>query len=228
MAITAVLLDAGNTLVELDFGAVAAAFAEEGVPLAAEDLRRAAGEGRGILDRYLVEQSGSTENPDTLTFFFDLVCDGVGVSDTGIRPRVLARIAPRIHDLWCVPTPGAREALDDLKACGFRLGVVSNSNGTIDRVLADAGLADPLDVIVDSGAVGVEKPDPGIFRFALEALGIGAEEAVYVGDLPSVDLAGATAAGIRPILYDPWDAFPEVPADRIRSLAGLESLLTRG
>jgi len=225
MRITTVLLDAGNTLVELDFDAVARVFAEEGLDVTAQDLRRSAGEGRGVLDRFLVEQSGSTEGRDTLAFFFDMVCDGAGVSDTEVRPRVLARVAPGIHDLWCIPTPGAADALADLAARGYRLGVVSNSNGTIDRVLADAGLAEPFDVIIDSGVVGVEKPDPEIFRIALERLGATPGESVYVGDLPSVDVVGAAAAGIRPILIDPWDAFPDVEVLRIKALGELADLL---
>jgi putative hydrolase of the HAD superfamily len=225
MPITTVLLDAGNTLVELDFAALAGHFAAEGVEVAAGELRRAAGEGRGILNRYLAEQAGSTENRDTLRFYFDLICDGVGISDTDLRPRVLARIAPVIHDLWCVPGDGAAEAVRELSEAGYRLGVVSNSNGEIDRILAKAGLAKPFEVIVDSGVVGVEKPDPRIFEIALERLDVKPEEAVYVGDLPWVDVRGATAAGIRPILIDPWDAFPEVDVVKIRALGEIRNVL---
>jgi putative hydrolase of the HAD superfamily len=225
MTVTTVLFDAGNTLVELDFDIIAGAFAEEGVEVAAGDLRRAAGEGRGILDRFLAEMAGSTEAPDTLGFSFDIICDGVGLSDTAVRPRILARIAPRIYDLWNVPLPGARKTLDELKSRGLRLGVVSNSNGTVARVLEEADVAEPLEVIIDSGDVGVEKPDPAIFTFALEALDADPAETVYVGDLPSVDVTGAVAAGIRPILIDPWDAFPDVKVERVAALGELPGLL---
>jgi FMN phosphatase YigB (HAD superfamily) len=49
----------------------------------------------------------------------------------------------------------------------------------------------------------VEKPDPRIFRLALERAGVGPDEAVYVGDLYSVDIRGARAAGIEAVLLDP-------------------------
>ena len=85
-----------------------------------------------------------------------------------------------------------------------------------------------LDTVVDSHVVGVEKPDPEIFRIALERLSVAAEHAVFVGDVPSVDVAGARAAGIAPILLDRHGMYGDVDAPRLRSLGDLPGLLPDG
>jgi putative hydrolase of the HAD superfamily len=100
-----------------------------------------------------------------------------------------------------VPEP-TRQALGRLKAAGLLLGVVSNSEGRVGQALEAAGLREYFDVVVDSGLIGIEKPDPRIFQAALEALGVGPEEALYVGDLYEVDVVGARAAGIEAVLLE--------------------------
>lgn len=74
------------------------------------------------------------------------------------------------------------------------------------RVLHETGLAKRFDSVVISGEVGIKKPNPGIFKIALEQTGLNADEVVYVGDTQE-DVDGATAAGIKPILI----ARPEDP-----------------
>lgn len=111
----------------------------------------------------------------------------------------------------------------------YRLGVVSNFCGNVDVILRDYGLADHLSVIVDSALVGVGKPDPAVFRIALERIGAQAGETVFVGDNLERDIRPAKALGMGtvwlraagvPPLPDP----PE--ADRvIRSLTELEGVL---
>jgi putative hydrolase of the HAD superfamily len=67
------------------------------------------------------------------------------------------------------------------------------------RILSEGGLAHCFETIVISGEAGIKKPDPKIFRIALEGTGLRADEVVYVGDTQE-DVDGAIAAGIRPIL----------------------------
>jgi putative hydrolase of the HAD superfamily len=128
--------------------------------------------------------------------------------------------------LWDVPDPEARPVLDELARRGYRLGVVSNSDGRVERGLERLGLREGLEVVVDSGVVGIEKPDPRIFEIALERLGVPAGEAVYVGDIPAIDLAGACAAGLSFVLVDPLGLWPDaIDAPRLRRLADLPDLL---
>ena len=123
---------------------------------------------------------------------------------------------------------GTREALDRLRAAGLRLGVVSNSDGRVEEALVAAGLRDRFDVVLDSALVGVEKPDPAIFRAALDALGVAPAEALYVGDLYEVDVVGARAAGMPAALLGLVlpGAAPDCP--RFDSLGALADDLLNG
>ena len=96
----------------------------------------------------------------------------------------------------------ARALLDRLSAAGWRVGVVSNNVQAAERV-AEMGLAQRFAVVVtprDAGGIG--KPDPAIFRVALERLGTPAESTFYVGDTFETDVLGARAAGLPALLVD--------------------------
>ena len=119
-----------------------------------------------------------------------------------------AFMAPTI---WRRHIPGAVAALRDLHSTGVALAIVSNADGTVEERLAaeaicqvGAGPGVPVAVVVDSAVVGVAKPDPGIFDFALEATGVAPERAVHVGDTVGADVDGALAAGVRPLHLDPY------------------------
>jgi putative hydrolase of the HAD superfamily len=98
--------------------------------------------------------------------------------------------------------PDAAPALAELRALGVRLVCVSNWDYSLPDVLARVGLADELDGVVTSAAVGARKPDPRLFEAALEVAGCAADEALHVGDTPTEDVEGAKAAGIRALLID--------------------------
>jgi putative hydrolase of the HAD superfamily len=78
-------------------------------------------------------------------------------------------------------------------------------------------------VILDSAVVGVAKPDPAIFRLALDALGVPADGTViHVGDSLRYDVAGALAAGLQPVHMDPYGFCPAPDSHpHVRSLAEL-------
>jgi len=96
----------------------------------------------------------------------------------------------------------AAPALAELRALGVQLVCVSNWDYSLPDVLARVGLADELDGVVTSAAVGARKPDPRLFEAALEVAGCAADEALHVGDTPTEDVEGAKAAGIRALLID--------------------------
>jgi HAD superfamily hydrolase (TIGR01662 family) len=109
--------------------------------------------------------------------------------------------------LWAQPIPGAKDGLEALAATGVRLGIVSNADGLIGQRLREReilqvgpGLGVEVDCVIDSGEVGVMKPDPRIFHIALDAMGVDPADAWYVGDMPGFDVVGARRAGLRPFL----------------------------
>jgi putative hydrolase of the HAD superfamily len=109
----------------------------------------------------------------------------------------------------------AAPALATLRAAGVRLVAVSNWDVGLHEVLARTGLRALLDGAVSSAEVGADKPAPGIFARALELVGgVPPERALHVGDRVDEDVAGARAAGIRPVLLVRAGALP----------AGLEAI----
>ncbi|MGH7949198.1 MAG: HAD family hydrolase, partial [Candidatus Binataceae bacterium] len=81
----------------------------------------------------------------------------------------------------------------------FRIAVVSNFYGNLERVLDDGGLAHFVDAAIDSSLVGYSKPDPRIFEAALNAIGVKASNAVMVGDSLEKDCAPARQLGMRTV-----------------------------
>ena len=226
----AVLLDVGNTLLGWDLARVVDALAAAGVRTDAAALERAEAAARPALDRTLAP-GRSTEAADTAVRRLALTLEalGLGAGEAELPAAAAAEALREGTPLFCRVLPGVPAALRRLRRAGLGLVVVSNSDGTVGDLLAGAGLGDLLDGVVDSGAVGVEKPDPRIFRHGLAAAGCRPKEALHVGDLYSVDVAGARAAGVPAVLLDPYGDWGQVDCDRAPDLAAVaEGLLTGG
>jgi putative hydrolase of the HAD superfamily len=119
-----------------------------------------------------------------------------------------------------------RPALDELAGRGITLGLVSNFEPWLDEVLALQGIADRFAAVAISGTLGVAKPDPRIFKAALDEAGADPAATVHVGDQPVNDVAGALAAGITPVLIDRFGRHPGAGgAHRVEDLAGLLELV---
>jgi putative hydrolase of the HAD superfamily len=134
------------------------------------------------------------------------------------------READDAQHLWDDPLPGAGESLTRLREAGLRVGVVSNADGRIEEALGRAGLAELLEVIVDSGVVGVAKPDPAIFGYALGPLGLRPEEAWYLGDTVIFDARGADAAGLTSWVIDHRGLHTVAHPRRVSTLAEFTDL----
>ena len=159
---------------------------------------------------------------------------GVDVED---RDEVHRHVDSEFADaaLWIKPVDGCRDDLRQLAATGVRLGVVSNADGMMANRLREMeilqvgpGVAVEVECVIDSGAVGVLKPDPRIFVMALDAMGVAPESAWYVGDMPAIDVVGARRAGIRPFLIDPLGIHAERDYDTVASLAALAEKVLAG
>ncbi len=136
-------------------------------------------------------------------------------------------------ELWVEPVSGSRGGLQALADTGVQLGVVSNADGMMGQRLAQLelcqvgpGIGVDIQCLVDSGNVGVMKPDPRIFKVAVELLGFNASQVWYVGDMPAIDIVGAERAGIRAFLMDPLGLHLDASYERVSSLAALAELVT--
>lgn len=118
--------------------------------------------------------------------------------------------------------------LECLKGAGLTLGVVSNFEGWLERLLERLGVRSYFDVRVISGVEGLEKPDPRIFELAMERAGVEPAYSVYVGDNPEFDVDPALALGMFPVLIDRRDRHPDAPGVRIASLAELPAAIGLG
>jgi putative hydrolase of the HAD superfamily len=208
----AIFFDAGNTLLRIDYAAIGAELGRLGRPVADDAIQRAEWRARVRLDAdVLAGGRVSTESRTTLGRYLEYVLEGVGVTDEATL-RAMAEWRPRYNPpvgLFRLPDPAAADALAVARAAGLATGVISNSNGSIASILGSLGFLPYLDFVLDSFVVGVEKPDPRIFRMALERAGVEAGDAVYVGDLYSIDVLGARSVGMSAILLDPgacWGA----------------------
>lgn len=121
-----------------------------------------------------------------------------------------------------VPVDGADALLAELRARGLRLGLISNCSGDVCELWEESPFSDLFDAVVLSAEVALCKPDPRIYRVALERLGVDASEAIFVGDGHSDELAGAEAVGMRAVLLG---SGVEWSGERIEKLGDLLALL---
>jgi putative hydrolase of the HAD superfamily len=135
--------------------------------------------------------------------------------------------------LWTRELPGCRDGLHQLAATGVRLGIISNADGLVGQRLAELeilqvgpGIGVSVECLIDSGAVGVSKPDPRIFDLALVAMAIDASDAWYIGDMPGIDIVGARAAGMHPVVMDPFEFHLDADYSRVASLTELAAIVS--
>jgi len=225
-----ILFDAGNTLLRMNYEAVAEQIRHHGVPVTPDEVRVAEWRARVRLDATLAPGT-STESGSTSGRYLRYLLEGVGVTDEA-TVRAIAEWRRGYNlpvGLWHLPDPDAERALRALADRAIRAAVISNSNGSVRSILTELGLARHLDFVLDSGELGVEKPDPRIFRIALERAGVEAADAVYVGDLYSVDVLGARGVGLPGILLDPGGLWGERDCPRAPGLlAACDLALARG
>jgi putative hydrolase of the HAD superfamily len=199
-AVDAVIFDAGGVLLLPDAEAGMAAIAEFHDGSAPADWRRAHYAALPALERM--------EPIDWLAH------RRVVAAEVGVRAEHLDAAAALIDDVmtspW-VPVDGAADTLRALSAAGYKLAVVSNAWGTIAEWLEHHKVCSVTDdelprvgAVIDSHVVGIEKPDPRIFTFALDALDVAPERSLYVGDTVRFDVKGALAAGLQPVHVDPY------------------------
>jgi len=216
-AVATVLLDAGGVLLDLDYAFVRRLLEARGCRADESSLSQAEAIARTGVDRLVREGGRSSE---AWRDYFRILLVRVGAAPDWVEEVIdVLWAAHRRVGLWTVAVPGAVDAVRTLVTHGYRVGVVSNAEGRVEQDLYRAGFDGVLETVVDSHVVGVEKPDPRIFRIALDRLEADPASTVFLGDVPAVDVVGARAAGIRPVLLDRHDLYPSADVPRLRALS---------
>jgi putative hydrolase of the HAD superfamily len=115
-----------------------------------------------------------------------------------------------------------------LTAAGYRLGVISNFEEWLEKMLIELEVGHLFDVTIISGVAGVEKPDPLIYEIALKEAKVAAGEAVHVGDSPVMDVEPSASVGMRSVLLDRYGRYDShAQGARIQSLQELPELLSK-
>lgn len=95
--------------------------------------------------------------------------------------------------------PSVITVLDKLKSKGYQLAMIANWDVTLMGVLEHHKIDKYFEVIILSGEIGIDKPDPEIFKRALHKLNVNAKDVIYRGDDLKKDMQGALGSGILPI-----------------------------
>ena len=217
-----IIFDVGGTLINLDFDLIAEIMGDRsaGIRLASTQ-----GELRKRMNTLFRVGGVETEQTDTFKYMITTMVElaGLDVTSEGIG-RVCEQ--NQTKTVWREPNQDALEWPKRLREAGHRVAVVSNSDGTVRELLDDHGYSGQFEVVIDSGIVGVAKPDPEIFRIALAELGASAEEGIYIGDIPAIDETAALAAGLKFVLYDPCDVHSADVREETRRIVSFSELLS--
>jgi len=224
--ITHLFFDAGNTLVFPNMGLVCEKLTGRGAKVDVATLDKAEQETRFKLDDPDLIR-GSNDN-DRWMLYFETIFRRSGITDARLIAAVLEELHQihRTSNLWEIVPPDVPAALESLKG-RYRMSVISNANGTVREKLRRVGLLGFFETVLDSGEEGVEKPDPRIFRSAVERTGARMDQSLYIGDMYHIDVAGARAAGMEVVLLDPAGLHHDKPVRRIAGLGALVSSIDR-
>jgi len=168
-----------------------------------------------------------SEDPEIFIRYLEIILAEAGVKlprDTVLE--ILKRISRSAKVENYVLYDDVLPTLKKLKKQGLIVGLITSLTKDMNLICGNLGLAPYIDFVVTAKEVGSNKPEPPIFRLALERAGVNASEAVYVGDQYETDVVGARGVGIAPILIDRYDLMPEVSdCPRIHSLTEVAQYL---
>jgi len=228
MPLRTLFLDAGGVLVMPNWQRVSEGLDRHGVAVQASVLAAAEHPAKRELDT--ADRIRTTTDDKRGWVYFHLVLAHAGITRSPGTDAALAELRTYhdTHNLWESVPEDVPEALARFRRLGLRLVVVSNANGTVRAKLTGVGLAPFFEAILDSQEEGVEKPDPRLFERALVRAGAAREETLHAGDLYEVDVVGARAAGIAPVLVDRGNLYPDADCPRVATLLDLADRLESG
>jgi FMN phosphatase YigB (HAD superfamily) len=220
------IFDAGGTLVFPDFSYLAQIAENADTPVSKEQLFN-------IHCNLILDLDEQTRRQGHLSDPFPGGYAGTlfkGILPDPSRRNPIVNIVEKRNlkkSLWTASYPWVKDSLHRLKAAGYSMSVVSNSDGRVSQILADLDLRSFFDQVFDSEIIGYSKPDRRLFVTALTALNLKAEETIYIGDVYYIDVWGANQAGMGGIHLDPRGLYQCWPGVHIRSVADLPEWISR-
>ena len=226
-----IFFDAGGTILEPyptfaeAFARIARSHGHEVAPAQVQSLFHRLGP--NVAD---VAQETQVTNPTTSTagsrifwrHLYTRFLSALDIEDEALRDALLETFSDKAsYKLF----PEVLDSFEQLRQSGYRLGLISNFERWLEEVLIEEKAGEIFDVRVISGIEGVEKPDPDIYRLAIERAGVQPRECVHVGDSIANDLEPATAVGMKAVMIDRSASFPESPYPRIVTLTELPALV---
>ena len=221
MSLETVFLDAGGVLVFPNWERISTVLAHHGVDVTADALATAEPQAKRQLDHSGTVKHTNDEKRGWL--YFNLILEQAGIPLSAGTDAALAELHAyhQQFNLWEFVPADVLPSLRRLRSAGLQLVIVSNANGTVQAAADRLGLTECIGCVLDSFVEKVEKPDPRFFEIALERSGARRETTIHVGDIYEVDVVGARAAGIRPVLLDAAGLYPDADCDRVNSLPEL-------
>jgi putative hydrolase of the HAD superfamily len=204
--ILAVSWDFGQTLAELDTRMLSARCAERGIEVSVARLDASVMPAWRAYNTAV--RAGAGGHPWQLLMRTLLTGAGVGDPDAATLAAWLWTEQPA-RNLWRRPIPGMIELVRALRRRGIPMVVTSNSEGRLAELAAELGWLDDFDAVVDSGRLGIEKPDPRIFAWSAGRVAVPPSRVAHVGDAWSADFLGALGAGMRAVLFRGGASMPE-------------------
>jgi HAD superfamily hydrolase (TIGR01509 family) len=219
--VTLLCLDAGNTVIFLDHERLAAAARLSTFQPTRTALEQAEGRAkiRAESDSLLHVSIPGLVHPGA-TSWARMVSTILEEATASLE--CIVYLLPRLWEehvrlnFWSRVPANLPAALRSARSRGIRVVIVSNSEGMLEPLFAELGISDCFDRILDSGKLGIEKPDPKIFEMALQYAGVDAGQALHLGDVFATDVVGARAAGIRVGLIDPYNHYAGRHLDVLR------------
>lgn len=201
-----ILLDAGGTIIFPNFEIISEFALKFGYFLDPLDLLREFSYVNFYLDNLLKEDHSLYKEEIHKSILYTLERVGINTEDAG---KIIMETKKKVKNsyLWTYTNSKVIKGLKNLLKDGYSLSVVSNSDGTVEEQIKIAGLRGFFEKVFDSRIVGIEKPDPKIFQYALINLRIFPEDAIYVGDFMMIDVYGANQCGIGAFHLDPFDLY---------------------
>ena len=179
--------------------------------------------------KYPMRLRSKEEQTEVYVRYETLLLKNIGIdlsSDVDTVAKIFKRAEELYGDIGFALYDDVIPVMKKLRERDLKIGLITNLEIDMKPVCSELGLDPYLDFIVTSGEAGSDKPQPEIFLLALKKAGVEAAEAVHLGDQYKIDAVGAMNAGIKPVIIDRNDMYPDITdCPRIQNLDELLGII---